>query len=114
MNPGDIRLVWFPFSHSEPKPYKKRPVLIVGTAGRGADRAILAAMITSSAKRLAGLGPHDVAIKDWQSLGLVAPSVVRAHRIWTADDRDFENRLFGQVKDTLLEEVRQHVRGLLT
>lgn len=113
MNPGEVRLVWFPFSHSEPKPYKKRPVLIIATAGAGSDRAILAAMITSSAKRATNPGPHDVVISDWQSVGLVAPSIVRAHRIWTAEDRDFVNRPFGAVTDTVLKEVRHHVMVLL-
>ncbi|GIH72676.1 MULTISPECIES: type II toxin-antitoxin system PemK/MazF family toxin [Sphaerimonospora] len=114
MIPGEVRLVWFPFSHTEAQPYKKRPVLILAASGLGSNRAILAAMVSSSVKRAARMGPYDVPIADWQSIGLVAPSFVRANRIWTAEDRDFDNRLFGTVKDDVLDKVRQHVLGLLT
>lgn len=114
MTPGEVRLVWFPFSHSEAQPYKKRPVLILAATGTGPTRTILAAMVSSSAKRAAMMGPYDVPITDWQSIGLVAPSFVRANRIWTAEDRDFDNRLFGSVKDDVLQQVRHHVMSLLT
>lgn len=114
MTPGEVRLVWFPFSHTEAQPYKKRPVLILAAQGVGPTRTILAAMVSSSVKRAAMMGPYDVAIPDWQRVGLVAPSFIRANRVWTAEDRDFENRLFGSVKDDVLDQVRQHLLSFLS
>jgi hypothetical protein len=112
MIPGEVRYVWFPFSHTEPKPYKKRPVLILAASGSGPDRTILAAMVTSSSKRIASLTSGDVLIHDWSKIGLVAPSVVRSHRLWSAEDRDFD-RLLGRVQDSVLAQVRRNVLTLL-
>jgi mRNA-degrading endonuclease toxin of MazEF toxin-antitoxin module len=113
VTPGELRLVWFPFSRHEPQPYKKRPVLVLVAAGRGPDRAVLVAMVTSNPNRVQNPGPGDVLVTDWQRAGLRQPSVVRTRRLWTAEERDFEGTLLGNVESTVLDEVRQHVRSLL-
>lgn len=64
MIPGQIRLVWFPFSRNEPEPYKKRPVLVLSSIGRVPDQAIFVAMVTSSESRVQNPGPGDVVIPD--------------------------------------------------
>jgi hypothetical protein len=111
--PGEVRLVWFPFSYSEPQPYKKRPVLVLAAVGSAPDRAILVAMITANAQRVRRPRPGDVVITDWQSAGLEAPSVVRTRRLWTAEERDFTGNPLGVVSATILEDVRANVRSLL-
>jgi hypothetical protein len=111
--PGEIRLVWFPFSHGEPQSYKQRPVLVLAAAGSAPDRAILVAMITGNARRVQRPGPGDVLIGDWQRAGLQAASVVRTRRLWTAEERDFAGGPLGVVSSTVLEDVRARVRALV-
>lgn len=108
-----MRLVWFPFSRSEPEPYKKRPVLVLSASGAGPDRAVLVAMITGNARRVVRPGPGDVVISDWQQAGLAKPSVVRTGRLWTAEERDFEGTVLGTVAAAVLPRVRQHVTALV-
>ena len=111
--PGDVRFVWFPFSRNEAEPYKKRPVLVLGVAGTPPDRAVLVAMITANAQRFARPHPGDVALMDWRDLGLAKPSVVRARRIWTAEERDFTGPPVGRVDPATLEAVKAELRALL-
>lgn len=113
MLPGEIRLIWFPFSYSEPQPYKKRPVLVVAAAGAAPDRAILVAMITGNTRRFQRPGAGDVAIRDWQNAGLAAPSVVRTRRLWTAEERDFAGAPLGVVSAPVLDDVRVKVRAYI-
>jgi mRNA-degrading endonuclease toxin of MazEF toxin-antitoxin module len=112
--PGEVRLVWFPFSHSEPQPYKQRPVLVIRAVGTAPDRAILVAMITANARRVKRPSPGDVVVGDWQNAGLKAPSVVRTRRLWTAEERDFTpGSPLGVVSATVLNDVRVKVRTLV-
>ena len=114
MIPGEIRLVWFPFSWREQQPYKKRPVLILAATGTTPDRAILVAMITSTTQRLRRQGPGDVVVTDWQRAGLKVPSVVRTRRLWTAEERDFTGQRLGAVSTSVLDDVLAHVRALIS
>lgn len=111
--PGEVRFVWFPFSHGEAEPYKKRPVLVLGVVGAMPDQAILVAMITANAARVARPHAGDVALSDWQNLGLKKPSVVRARRIWTAEERDFVGPAIGKVTDAELDLVKTELRKLV-
>lgn len=113
MRPGEVRLVWFPFSHSEPVPYKRRPVLVLSANGHVPDRAVLVAMVTSNSRRIRQPGPGDVVIADWSSAGLRSPSVVRTRRIWTAEDRDFTGHCLGAVNQATFDAVAAEVRQLL-
>lgn len=114
MSAGDLGIVLFPFSHTEPQPYKKRPVLILGSTGHGADEAIFVAMVTGNAKRYANPAKSDVPIVDWRGCGLRGPSVVRATRLWTAQRRDFDRLCIGTVASSVLADVRDIIRtGLL-
>lgn len=113
MTGGEVRLVFFPFSYTEPQPYKKRPVLVINSVGFGPDRAILVAMITSNASRTKRPGPGDVVIADWASAGLHMASVVRTRRLWTAEDRDFTGRPLGAVNQATLDAVVREIRAYL-
>lgn len=105
--------MWFPFSRSEPQPYKKRPVLVLAAIGRPPDRAVLVAMITSKGQRVKRPSPGDVVVDDWQSAGLLMPSVVRTRRLWTAEERDFEGRLLGNLDAATLGDVKRLVHSLI-
>jgi hypothetical protein len=111
--PGEIRLIWFPFSYNEPQPYKERSVLVLAVAGTAPDRAILVAMITANARRFLRPGPGDVAIHDWQGAGLKAASVVRTRRLWTVEERDFSGGPVGVVNGSVLADVRAKVRAYI-
>ena len=113
MGPGQIRLVWFPFSRREVQPYKKRPVLVVNATGQTPDRAILVAMITSKPRRFTHPAPGDVPVRGWANAGLTLPSTVRARRLWTAEERDFSGSFLGTVDDPVLQAVRSEIRKLL-
>lgn len=96
----------FPFSSNEDKPFKKRPVLVLGgPAGRGIEEAILVAMITGSGDRLANPRETDIRL-DHASAGLLIPCVVRANRVWAAESRDVASVL-GKVTPEELEQVRK-------
>lgn len=104
--PGDVLLLKFPFSADEEKPFKKRPVLVLGgPSGRGIEEAILVAMITGSGDRIASPRPTDVRV-DHRSAGLWIASVVRANRVWSAETRDIVEPL-GRVTAEELESVRK-------
>jgi hypothetical protein len=113
VKPGELRLLWFPFSHSEPEPYKKRPVLVLAATGHVPDEAVLVTMVTSSEARVRHPGPGDVVIGQWQKAGLRYPSVVRTRRLWTAENRDFVGTILGMVDAPTLDEVKRHVLALL-
>lgn len=107
MQAGDIALVNFPFSYTEATPYKKRPVLILGSRGRSGapDEAILVAMITGNAQRFVDPHADDVPISDWAACGLLRESACRTTRLWTAQSRDFDRRI-GSVSPETLAIVR--------
>ena len=108
---GQVVTVWFPFSHMEAAPYKRRPVLVLGKIGSGADEAILVTMITSNARRVRSPHADDVPIPDHAACGLPLPSIVRATRIWTAQSRDVASTL-GEVPPEVLDEVRTRIQPL--
>ena len=115
MKPGDVLLLWFPFSHREAEPYKKRPVLLLGPSatGHGAEEALLVAMITSNERRVARPKAADLVVPNHQIAGLPLPSVVRTNRLWTAETADVE-KILGRVGDDFLKAVRGKVRQLLS
>jgi mRNA-degrading endonuclease toxin of MazEF toxin-antitoxin module len=116
VHPGDLVLVYFPFSYLEEEPFKKRPVLVVGCIqpGEVGDHAALAAQVTSSAERVASPGQGDIVVEKWQECGLRKPSVIRARRLWTPEPRDFAGNPFGRLDDGTLAEVLAQVRLLIS
>jgi len=114
LTPGDVVTLWFPFSHSEDAPFKKRPVLVLSSVGaKGTrDETVLVAMITSSAARVAAPASFDIIVDGWEHSGLRAPSVVRANRIWTAENRDVASSL-GRISAPTLHSVKERLAQLL-
>ena len=83
-NPGDVVLIAFPYVTAARK--KKRPALVLLDTG---DADILAARITTQIHQ----APHDVKLTKWQSAGLLAPSVVRLHKLATLEKTLVERKL---------------------
>src|SRR5579859_2222530 len=71
---GDLLLVAFPLTSSGPG--KPRPALVILDTG---DADVMLARITTQSRNT----PFDVPIADWKKSGLLAPSIVRLHKIAT-------------------------------
>ncbi|HLN33048.1 MAG TPA: type II toxin-antitoxin system PemK/MazF family toxin [Gemmataceae bacterium] len=71
---GDIVLVDFPFTVSGPG--KPRPALVILDAG---DADVLLARVTTQLRTTS----YDISLAGWQQAGLLAPSVVRLHKLAT-------------------------------
>jgi mRNA-degrading endonuclease toxin of MazEF toxin-antitoxin module len=74
--PGDIVLLTFLFTGRSGK--KQRPALVVLDSG---DADLLVARITTQQDRSA----FDLPLKDWRQAGLLAPSIVRFHKLATLE-----------------------------
>ena len=76
---GDFVLVAFPFSGGAQT--KVLPAMVVLNAG---DADIVIARITTQQYHT----PFDVLVRDWQSSGLLAPSVIRLHKLATVEKQN--------------------------
>ena len=76
--PGDLVLVDFPFTTSGPG--KPRPALVVLDTG---DVDVVLARVTTQPIST----PFDVTISGWKQSGLLAPSIVRLHKLATLAKR---------------------------
>jgi mRNA interferase MazF len=74
--PGSVILVAFPFSSGSS--VKARPALVVLDTG---DSDVVVARITTQLRPT----PCDVLLTDWQGAGLLAPSMVRLHKLATLE-----------------------------
>ena len=72
--PGDVVLVSFPFADQGQG--KKRPAVVVADTG---DSDVTMARVTTQRHSSA----YEVSLQDWKSAGLLAPSVVRIHKLAT-------------------------------
>jgi mRNA interferase MazF len=80
-------LVAFPFSGGAQ--VKRRPALVILDSG---DADIVVARGTTRVHPT----PFDVSLTDWQSAGLLAPSVARLHKLATLE-RKLVDRKLGQM-----------------
>jgi mRNA interferase MazF len=71
---GDILLVDFPFTGSAQS--KPRPALVILDSG---DADVLLARVTTQSWKT----NYDVALVAWRQAGLLAPSIVRLHKLAT-------------------------------
>jgi mRNA interferase MazF len=100
---GDVVLVPCPFTDLSAK--RARPAVVVSvpeyerTAGD-----VIVAQITSRYHSL----PTDYALQDWQSAGLLKPSIVRA-KLATINASLVQLRI-GQLSDRDLEEVNKRLK----
>jgi mRNA interferase MazF len=81
---GDLVLVAFPYTVGTQT--RNRPALIILDTGN-AD--VVVARVTTQMHQTS----HDVSIMDWQGSGLLAPSVVRLHKLATLEKVLIRRRL---------------------
>lgn len=74
--PADLVLIAFPYVGSAQA--KTRPALVILDVG---DADVVVARVTTQLYQT----PNDVAISDWRRAGLLAPSVVRTHKLATLE-----------------------------
>jgi mRNA interferase MazF len=96
--------VAFPFSGGGQA--KRRPALVVLDAG---DADVVVARVTTRRYQTS----FDVDIANWQRAGLLAPSVVRVHKLATLDRRLVEMRL-GRLSAADRARVASAVRRILS
>src|SRR5262249_21715648 len=81
---GELVLIDFPFTAgSQSKP---RPGLVLLDSG---DADVLVARVTTQPANT----PYDVPLGDWQQAGLLAPSLVRLHKLATLAKARVQRRL---------------------
>jgi mRNA interferase MazF len=73
---GDVLLLEFPFTSEAG--LKRRPAVVILDAG---DADVVVARITTQPYATG----FDVAITNWQGVGLLAPSVIRLHKLATIE-----------------------------
>ena len=81
---GELILLAFPFSSETGG--KQRPALVLLDAN---DQDLLVARVTTQTHR----SPFDIVIQDWNGAGLLAPSIVRLHKLATVEKRLVRRRL---------------------
>jgi mRNA interferase MazF len=86
--PGDLVLLALPFAGGGQA--KNRPALVLLDTG---DLDIVVARVTTQRYRT----PHDVVIGDWRGAGLLAPSLVRTHKLATLE-KALVHRLLGSLQ----------------
>jgi mRNA interferase MazF len=82
--PGEILLVAFPDSSGSLD--KQRPAMVIADVG---DEDVVLARITTQLYS----SDFDLLLNDWKVEGLLAPSVVRLHKIATLEKRLVKQRL---------------------
>ncbi len=100
---GDVVLIPFPFTDLSAK--RVRPAVVVSTPEYEQNTGdIIVAQITSRQHSL----PTDYALQDWQSAGLLRPSVVRV-KLATINASLVQLRI-GQLSSLDLEEVNKRLK----
>jgi len=94
--PGELVLLAFPFSSETGA--KQRPALVLLDTG---DNDLLVARVTTQRHD----SPLDLPIRDWEAAGLLAPSVVRLHKLATLE-KTFVRRRLGRLSSDDWSTVR--------
>ncbi|HVT27409.1 MAG TPA: type II toxin-antitoxin system PemK/MazF family toxin [Lacipirellulaceae bacterium] len=87
---GDVLLVVFPFVDEQRG--KKPPALVICDTG---DQDVVLARVTTQVRH----DQFDLELIDWKAAGLLAPSVVRLHKLATID-KSLVQRQLGRVSDS--------------
>jgi mRNA interferase MazF len=82
--PGDLILIAFPYASGTKS--KQRPALVLLDTG---NSDVTVARVTTQIYQTS----YDVPIAEWQMVGLIAPSVVRLHKLATLEKVLIRKRL---------------------
>lgn len=91
---GDLVLIPFPFT--DQSVIKKRPAVIVSSAGYNRYRPDIVLMAVTSQMHSADYF-GDVAVSDWQQAGLLKPSVIKP--IFTTIEKNMVIKQLGRISD---------------
>ncbi len=103
----DVVVVPFPFSDT-PGTIKHRPALVISSDSHRRTGQVIVAMITSAENAWAG----DVAIGNWEDVGLPKPSKIRTAKLATFDLSAIHRRL-GAIEQEARVEVKACLREFL-
>lgn len=103
---GELYLARFPYS--DLRGSKRRPICILSTDDYNAGPDVLGTMITSNRRRWEAPAVGDVRLIDWESEGLLHPSVLRAAKL-----RDLERFLLEGPVGSLSERDQESVDAML-
>jgi mRNA interferase MazF len=109
MDRGEIYLG--PFLYSDLAGSKRRPMCVLSGPRYSSGPDVMVAMI-SSGSRVESPLLGDVVLRDWQSAGLLRPSVVRTGRLQVMERR-LLSTLRGALSQHDLERVNQALRDVL-
>lgn len=94
-NFGDVVLVPFPFT--DQTGMKKRPAIVVSSAGYNSARLdLIVIAVTSQIKAAAGVG--EVTVTEWQKAGLLKASVIKP--VVTTIEKGLVLKKLGQLEAT--------------
>lgn len=100
-NQGDVLLLLkFPQTNLEKE--IKRPAFVLADLG---DEDIIVARITGELYK----SEYDYEIKDWQSAGLLLPSVIRLGKIATLHKR-FVNKKLGNLSQNDIKKIKEIIK----
>jgi mRNA-degrading endonuclease toxin of MazEF toxin-antitoxin module len=110
---GDVILVSFPFSSGDKS--AQRPAIVIShgeATSTDVNPPITVVPVTSSPRRLANPGIHDVQVGDWIGAGLRRPSSVRCDRLFTLQ-ASFVHAQLGHLDARTLDHVKQQISAYL-
>jgi mRNA interferase MazF len=100
--PGEIVLIFVPYSGGGGG--KTRPALVVADTG---DADMVVARITTQPAACV----QDVTLSDWKGAGLIAPSIVRVHKLATLE-KTLVQRVLGRLTPPDHQQVGAALRAL--
>ncbi len=92
------------FPYTDAAQTKKRPALVLLDAG---DADLVVARVTTHPHQT----PYDVRLLEWQAAGLLAPSVVRLHKV-AALEKTLVERVLGRLHPRDRQAVADTLRKL--
>jgi mRNA interferase MazF len=101
--PGEIVLIFVPYTGGGGG--KTRPTLVIADTG---DADVVVARITTQPASCA----HDVPVNDWKGAGLLAPSIVRVHKLATLE-KSLVQRSLGKLTAADHKQVGMALHGLI-
>jgi mRNA interferase MazF len=105
---GDVILVPFPFTDQTTS--KKRPAVVVSSAGYHRERPDLIIMaVTGQMKPAATFG--EVIVAQWKDSGLLKPSVIKP--VLTTVEKSLVLRKLGRLQKEELQALQEALRDIL-
>jgi mRNA interferase MazF len=109
--PGDVVIVPFPFTDFST--VKQRPCVVLSSSHFNVSHPdVILAAVTSQLERRIGEDDYRLTEKEWTAAGLPKPSMIRAGKIVTLDQR-LVRRTLGQLPKHTYRKVRALVHRII-